>query len=371
MMRDIRRTLAVVEAGMREGLHLGAQICAIVEGAVEVDAAVGLAQVKSESGGDARMGTDTLQVWLSAGKPVTAAGVLMLWDRGLVDLHESVARYVPEFGREGKEAITVWQLLTHTAGIRGADVGYPHATWEETMAGIYGMKMEKHWVPGLRAGYHQHTSWYVLGELIGRVTGVRCAQWIRENVMFPCGMADSWLGMEPERYRAYGTRMGRMYDTRTAPPERLTNLDSELGASRPRPSASCRGPARELARFYEMLRCGGRIGDVRLLKEETVTVMTTRQREGMHDQTLGHTVDWGLGVVVNSAHHGPRVPYQFGSHASMETFGHGGSRSSVGFCDPMRKLAAAVVFNGRPQEGAHDQRMRAVLGGLYEDLGLA
>jgi CubicO group peptidase (beta-lactamase class C family) len=310
-------------------------------------------------------------IWLSSGKPVTAAGVLMLWERGLVDLQESVARYVPEFGREGKEAITVWQLLTHTAGIRRPDTGFPHATWEQTLAEIYGMKIEKHWVPGLRAGYHQHSSWYVLGELIGRVTGVRCEQWLRENVLVPCGMTDTWLALDAARYRVYGARLGWMYDTRTSPPEPLRKLDSELGASRVRPSASCRGPARELARFYEMLRCGGQIGGVRLLKEETVAVMTTRQREGMVDQTLGHTVDWGLGVVINSAHHGPRVPYQFGPHASRETFGHGGSRSSVGFCHPGRKLAAAVIFNGRPGEAAHDQRMRETLGALYEDLALA
>jgi CubicO group peptidase (beta-lactamase class C family) len=148
-------------------------------------------------------------------------------------------------------------------------------------------------------------------------------------------------------------------------------LDDELAATRSRPSASCRGPAHDLANFYEMLRCGGQIAGTRILQAETVAAMTMRQRLGMFDQTFGHVIDWGLGLLINSAHHGPNVPYQFGPHASRDTFGHGGSQSSVGFCDPQRHLAASVIFNGRPGEPAHDQRLRAVLGALYEDLGLA
>jgi CubicO group peptidase (beta-lactamase class C family) len=371
MTRELRRTLGVAEAGMGQGLHLGAQVCAFVDGELAAEGAVGRARAGETPRGDVPMASDTLLVWLSAGKPVTAAAVLMLWERGLLDLQQSVARYIPEFGFQGKDQITIWQLLTHTAGIRGIDAEYPYANWDATLAGIYAMEMEKHWVPGMRAGYHAHTSWYVLGELIARLTGTPCERWIHENILIPAGMHDTSLSMPPERYRSYGTRIGWMYDTRKAPPEPVKNLDTELAASRPRPSASCRGPARELALFYEMLRRGGEIGGRRILKPEAVAAMTMRQREGLHDQTLGQTIDWGLGVAVNSAHYGPNVPYQFGPYASRETFGHGGSQSSVGFCDPRHKLAAAVLFNGRPGEAAHDGRLRQTLAALYEDLGLA
>jgi CubicO group peptidase (beta-lactamase class C family) len=199
--------------------------------------------------------------------------------------------------------------------------------------------------------------------------GVPHDLWIRENILLPTGMTDTWLALDPEPYRHYGTQLGFLYNTKDRPVP-LPHADSELAAARSRPSASCRGPAHDLVAFYEMLRGGGEIGGKRILQAQTVAAMTTRQRVGMYDRTFGHMIDWGLGLIINSAHHGPRVPYQYGPHASRDTFGHGGSQSSVGFCDPQRHLSAAVIFNGRPGEPAHDRRLRAVLGTLYEDLGL-
>src|SRR6185436_14895594 len=155
------------------------------------------------------------------------------------------------------------------------------------------------------------------------------------------GMNDTWLAMPGETYSNYGTRIGLLYDTTEKPSRPLLNYDTELAASRPRPSASCRGPVRDLARFYEMLRLGGTLNGARILKSETVAAMTLRQRVGMFDLTFRQTIDWGLGLILNSAHYGPGIPYQFGP-ASREAFGHGGSQSSTGFCDPRHHLVVAL-----------------------------
>jgi CubicO group peptidase (beta-lactamase class C family) len=120
-----------------------------------------------------------------------------------------------------------------------------------------------------------------------------------------------------------------------------------------------------------MLRRGGELDRTRVLKEETVRAMTMRQRSGLHDQTFRTTIDWGLGVILNSSHYGPGIPYQFGPHASPETFGHGGSQSSTGFCDPRHDLVVALLFNGACGEAKHDKRLRSALAALYSDLGLA
>ena len=139
---------------------------------------------------------------------------------------------------------------------------------------------------------------------------------------------------------------------------------------RSRPSGSCRGPIRELGQFYEMMRNGGTHEGTRILKAVTVAAMTARQRVGMFDHTFRQTIDWGLGLIINSNHYGPGIPYQFGSYASAQTFGHGGSQSSTGFCDPLHKLVVTLLFNGTPGEPAHDKRLRATLKALYEDVGL-
>jgi CubicO group peptidase (beta-lactamase class C family) len=375
-MATLAHTLELLNQGIDAGLHIGAQLIAMVDGQVVAEEEVGLARLAADSpgGADVPMTADTLMLWLSAGKPVTAVAVMMLWERGLVGLDEPVATYWPEFGQGGKEAITVRHLLTHTGGFRGVDTAYPHATWEETLNRIATMRIERDWVAGMKAGYHTHSSWYVLGEVIHRVTGLAVDAWIRRELLVPLGMHDTWLCMTPETYHAYGERIGYLYDTTVtppSPPKPLMNYDTETAAGRARPSASCRGPMRELVRFYEMLRRGGELDGARVLNEQTVAAVTMRQRVGMFDQTFRQTIDWGLGVILNSSHYGPGIPYQFGPHASRETFGHGGSQSSTGFCDPRRNLVVAMVFNGCPGEAAHDKRLRAVVKSLYEELGLA
>jgi CubicO group peptidase (beta-lactamase class C family) len=82
-------------------------------------------------------------------------------------------------------------------------------------------------------------------------------------------------------------------------------------------------------------------------------------------------MDWGLGFIINSARYGAdTVPYGYGPHASPPTFGHGGSQCCTAFADPEYELAAAIIWNGRPGEAPHNQRLRETLAALYQDLQL-
>jgi CubicO group peptidase (beta-lactamase class C family) len=363
------RLVDVVQQGITDRLHIGCQLFAMIDGQPVIDLALGHARLAPE----VAMTTGTLMLWLSAGKPITAIAVAMLVEQGLLALDQPVAAVIPEFAAHGKERITLRHLLTHTAGIRGVDSAYPFANWPETIAKICDMKIERDWIPGQRAGYHTHTTWYLLGELIERVTHTRHDLWIRQYLLEPAGMTDTWLSLTPEQEEVYGSRIGWLYDTsdKAAGPMPTLNLDSPLALSRPRPSASCRGPMHDLARFYEMLRRGGTIDGTRLLREETVRTFTSRQRIGMPDATFRQTIDWGLGFILNSSQYGSAIPYQFGPLASPDTFGHGGSQSSTGFCDPAHRLVVALHFNGTPGEAPHDRRLRATLKALYEALDLA
>ena len=120
-----------------------------------------------------------------------------------------------------------------------------------------------------------------------------------------------------------------------------------------------------------MLRNGGSYNGQQILRPETAAAMVMRQRVGLYDLTFQKTLDWGLGIILNSDHYGPGIPYQFGPCASRDTFGHGGSQSSTGLCDPVRKLVVTLLFNGTPGNPAHDKRLRSTLQALYEDLGFA
>jgi CubicO group peptidase (beta-lactamase class C family) len=371
MTPSLPQTWAALEAGLpgsgRPGLHLGAQIYVSLHGEVVADAALG------ENAPGEPLTRDHLMLWLSSTKPVTALCVAQLWERGRLELDDPVARHIPEFAAHGKDGITVRHLLTHTAGIRMLDTGWPAASWEELIARIAGSRPEPRWPPGRRAGYHLASSWFVLGELVRRLDGRPFERYVREEMLEPLGMADSWIGMPAERLAAYGAagRLGFLYNTEGSPPRRhgWTSPDRLTGTH---PGGNGYGPVRELGRFYEMLLGRGAIGDRRVLSPQTVEACTARHRVGMVDQTFRHELDWGLGVILDSKRHGPEtVPYGYGRLCSPRTFGHSGYRSSVAFADPEHGLAAALVWNGTPSNEAHEGRVRAVLDALYRDLGLA
>ncbi|HET9213006.1 MAG TPA: serine hydrolase domain-containing protein [Thermoanaerobaculia bacterium] len=365
------RTREAIEAGIRERLHLGAQLYVSLGGEPVADAALG------ENRPGEPLTRDHLMLWLSSTKPVPAVAIAQLWERGLLELDDPVALHVPEFAANGKEGITLRHLLTHTGGIRMLDTGWPHRSWEEIIAKICAMKPEPRWVPGQKAGYHQASSWFILGEVIRRVGGLPFSTYVRREIFEPLGMADSWIGMPTERYLEYwdAGRIGAMWATeenREGEELKDHGWDSAERVTRPSPGGNGYGPMRELGRFYEMLLGRGSWRAQRILLPQTVEAFTTPHRVGMVDVTFKHMLDWGLGFIVNSVQYGAEtVPYGYGHHASPRTFGHSGYRSSTGFADPERGLAVALAFNGTPSNERHEVRIRSVLDAIYEDLGLA
>jgi CubicO group peptidase (beta-lactamase class C family) len=365
-LERLPRTRQAIEAGIRDRLHLGAQLYVSLHGAPQADGAVG------ENRPGEPLTADHLMLWLSSTKPVTAVALAILWEWGRLDLDDPVAAHIPEFGVHGKEGITLRHLLTHTAGIRMLDVGWPDRSWEEILARICGMRPEPRWVPGEKAGYHTMSSWFVLGEVIRRLDGRPFDCFVREEVFEPLDLHDSWVGMPQERYIFYKTagRLGAMWNTES-PEIKDHAWDVEARCVRPNPGGNGYGPMRELGRFYEMLLARGTGNSKRVVSPQTVEAMTARHRTGMVDLTFKHLLDWGLGFIVNSARYGEEtVPYGYGHHASPRTFGHSGYRSSVGLADPERGLAVALGFNGTPSNERHEQRVRSVLDAIYEDLRL-
>jgi CubicO group peptidase (beta-lactamase class C family) len=361
---DLPRTSIAIQTGIDEGLHIGAQGYVCVGGEVIADFAIG------ESRAGVAMMTDTLMPWMSSTKPIVAVCIAQLWERGRLKLDDRVADHIPEFGKNGKDVITIRHLLTHTAGIRGALGAWNIEPWKVTIAKICDARIEPSWVVGEKAGYHVASSWYVLGELIRRLDGRRLEEYVRQEIFLPLGMNDCWIGLPAEEFAAYGNRIAILQNTSGPIPQPM-GLDTPEMAAICRPGGSGRGPVHQLGRFYEMLLNGGTISDARIISPQTVEAMTARQRVGMFDHTFKHVIDWGLGFIVNSNQYGvDTVPYGYGPHASWRTFGHSGYQSSVAFADPKNRLVTAIAFNGTPGEIKHEVRIRSVLTALYEDLNL-
>lgn len=364
-------TRRALQTGIDGGLHLGAQLYLSLHRSGE-DNGEFLDLVLGERRTGQAMTPDTLMIWLSSSKPVAAVAVGQLWEREQLDLDDPVARHLPEFGAHGKSSITLRHLLTHTGGIRMLNVGWPEASWDEIIANICAARPEPRWPPGEKAGYHMSSSWFILGEVIRRVDGRPFPQFVREEIFLPLGMKDSWIGMPEADFAAYGSRIGRMYSTESRTEGPLVRAwDRAVHVVGCAPGGNGHGPMRELGRFYEMLLNKGRWGGVRLLTPQTVEALTTPNRVGFYDQTFRHTLDWGLGFIINSQHYGAELPpYGYGRRASSRTFGHSGFQSSTAFADPKHGLAVALVVNGNPGEPRHTERFRAITEAIYEDLGI-
>ena len=350
-------TLAAIRRGIDQRLHLGAQLYV----------ALGDDVVANEALGEARPGvpmrTDTIILWLSAGKPLAAVAIAQLWQRGLLELDDPVAKHIPEFAAGGKEKITIRHILTHTAGFRAVPGLVTNAPLDEIIAAISTARIEPQWIPGVTAGYHPLTSWYILGEIIRRLDGRAYEQYVREMICAPAGMTDTHLSLS----HSDAERVAPIYETSAADSQAFHPFDKEGRWQQVSPGGSARGPARDLARFYEMLLRRGR----QVLSSQSVEALTARHRAGMYDQTFRHVIDFGLGFILQSNQYGiDTVPYNYGPHASPRTFGHSGSRSSVGYCDPEHGLVVACIFNGAPTEAQHDARMREVNTLIYEELNL-
>lgn len=368
MSAEVREVLpqaaALIEEGIDRGLHRGVQLYVSREGRPVIDGALG------DSHDGVPLTPQTVMLWLSAGKPLTAVAVLRLVESGRVGLHDPVATVIPEFAQNGKDSVTVHHLLTHTGGLESIMSGWPNDAWEEIIARICAAPLQKDWVPGERAAYDPGRSWFVLGEIVRRIDGRPIEDVVRDDLMRPIGMHDSWMSIPLDAHTRYGERIGHMYHASEGG-LRATRGHTAFVCAAASPGASCRGPIRELGLFYETLLAGGERSGVRILSVETVDLMTSRNRQELFDETLRHKVDFGLGLIIDSNRHGAEtVPCGFGRHCSPRTFGHGGARTSIGFADPEHGLVAAAVANGAQPEHVNNERFRDLNTAIYEDVGL-
>jgi CubicO group peptidase (beta-lactamase class C family) len=352
------RLHAEIQRGFERRLQRGFQVCISLSGQVIADFAVG------ETRPGQPMTIDTINRWLSSGKPITAVALAILNEQGLLDWDDPVSHHLPEFPHQ---KITIRHLLIHTSGLPKVEIDWPDDDWLQIIQGV--VKMAPAYSAGDRAEYQPGATWFLLGEIISRVSGSPFSDFVRHSICEPLEMYDSWNGMTVSTWADYGDRIGMMWARRRA---KLVPLPSHGQASccAPSPGANFRGPIRELTRFYEMLLGQGTRGDVTILQPNSVRRLTGRHRVAMHDQTFQHRLDFGLGFMVDSNRYGREtVPYGFGRYSSPAAYGHGGAESSCAFADPVYDLIVAWVANVRAGEGRHQTRNRAINSAIYEDLG--
>jgi CubicO group peptidase (beta-lactamase class C family) len=286
---------------------------------------------------------DSLFLIFSAGKPFVAVLVHMLADRGQLALDDPVARYWPQFGRHGKDGITIRQVLQHRAGLPLAHnlprdaFAAPH--WHRA---VHGLELARpSWPPGAVPAYHILSFGFILGELVQRVTGADLRDVLRAELFGPLGLADTYLGLPaPLWYRHVPVRG---YGPVTRARQVVFNRRGIRAAVVP--AATVSSTARDLARFYLMLLRGGELDGVRVLRPATVAQATRPSSNGQTDRLLRLPVRWSEGFQLGGPGADPSRPRPMGAGSSPESFGHNGSNCCLAWADPSRGVVFAYLTN--------------------------
>jgi len=350
----------VVARGVDKRLHMGIQLSLSCPGQ-EFDLAFG------EQSPGVQLSPNHTLFWLSAAKPLAAVAILQLQERQLLHIQQPLSEFLPKWKQTGPAGrdITLWHLLTHTSPLQEIPTGWPEASPEQILETICQAQLKTDWPVGERAAYLPSTSWFLLGAIIERCSGLTFPDYLQHHILTPAGMSQTRCvapqpGEHSETIALYDRQQGELQPSLYL--ERLL-------ATTASPGSSFRGPARDLRLFYQTLNSDLLEETAVLLQPESIRPMVTRQRTGLFDETLQHQVDYGLGVIIDSKQYGSQtVPYGFGEASSTTTFGHGGSQCAIGFADPERRRAVVLIANGRPGEGQHQRRFRELLAALEQDL---
>ncbi len=146
---------------------------------------------------DPQVTADSIFLVASVTKPVVAAALMLLVERGKLMISDRVADHLPEFGNRGKEAVRVHHLLTHTSGLpdmlpENYELRRRHAPLKEFVRRIFELELD--FAPGTRVQY-QSTGIALLGEIVERISGMPLPAFLRQEIFIPLRMADSSLGV--------------------------------------------------------------------------------------------------------------------------------------------------------------------------------
>jgi CubicO group peptidase (beta-lactamase class C family) len=309
-----------------QGVDEGASLAVTLGGEFVVDLWAGTTDLKRTR----PWAEDTLVTVFSTSKVMVNIAVLMVYDRGLLDLDAPIADHWPEFAQNGKETITTRQVMTHASGLPGFGqcLRFDELHDWDHVIGI--LERAKPWYePGSITYYHPITYGFLLGEIVRRVSGVSFADFFRQEISGPLG-ADFHFGLSsPDDLE----RMAQLWhiDPADLPDAVNDPVLTELEQGNPQalsriaavlPSTNGVGNARSIARIGAMMAMGGELDGRRYLSPETVEEAATEQSFG-HDHAIG-LIRYGLGFGLHSENYPAPTPTTFhwggwgGSFATMD-----------------------------------------------------
>lgn len=301
----------------------------------------------------------------SAAKAISTTVVHMLVEQGHFSLDDRVCDYLPSYTSHGKDRTTIRHVITHSAGVPLATGPRPNLKRmnESDYAREQLGKLKPIHRPGLMHIYHGLTWGPLVREIVSAATGRSIRDILADEILDPLGFRWTNYGVAeqdvplvaPSHVTGKPLPAPLAAAFRTAvggtPQQIIPFSNTPLFLTGVVPSSSTISTADELSRFAEILRRGGELDGVRIMREDTLRAAVAPARRLRPDVATGLApIRWGTGYMLGSTRFGP-----FGRNAPA-AFGHTGLTNVVIWADPERRLSVGLISSGKP--GQHREAGR-------------
>ena len=358
--------------------ELGGACCAYHRGQKVVDLWGGIRNKQTSEPWE----QNTMVIVYSATKGLAAMTLAIAHSRGWLDYEERVCAYWPEFAQQGKERITVRQLLAHQAGLYALDEPLDRSLVADLdrLAIVLG-RQKPAWEPGTRQAYHGITLGFYESELLRRIDPRHrsLGQFFQDEIASPLGLDvyirlpedipnSRFATMTPptwvEMVHGFPLRLAldamnrRSKISRALRGSELPHDEQHVYARNLEvPSGGAVGTARAIARAYSAFATGGRELGLRPETLELLAAPAVPPARGFFDECMKiDGVPFSLGFMKST----PALPF-----GSASSFGSPGAGGAFGFADPEAGVGYAYVTNGMGTRLSGDPRDVALRDALY------
>jgi CubicO group peptidase (beta-lactamase class C family) len=355
-----------IKKDVEDGLYHGAAIIVARHGIIGLHEAIGF----SERSINRPCRKDDVFKILSVSKAFTDVMILSHIERGDLALTTKVSDVIPEFTGTFKEKVTIFNVMTHTAGAPNFYFPVETALMGNLSAVIKVIcPAELIAVPGEVVCYAPVWGHALLGEIVRRLDTKKRAlrSILQEDLFNPLKMADTALGL-PSRLKSRSVPIVAAHPEQTMAggamsPQQLDEHNLMITEDAEMPWMGCVSTAQDIFRFTEMLRRGGELDGVRILSPTTIKLATTihtgslvNQHDAMVSKELGFDpspANYGLGFLLR----GKTIhPNKMGIFTSPSTYGRFGANSMAFWVDP--ELDLTFVFLSAGETGDNENTLR-------------
>jgi CubicO group peptidase (beta-lactamase class C family) len=322
---------------------------------------------------------DTLVNVYSTTKGLASIAIAHLADKGLLDYEAPMVDYWPEFGAEGKDKLTVAQVLSHLGGLCGVSEKLSVNdlyNWRKMTTLLAAQKPL--WDLGSDAGYHAVTWGYLPGELFLRITGKSMGQYFQDEIAGPLN-ADCFIGLpESELHRVaelVGPNRARiqppapesipsvppLYVPAMLNPSIRPYKDASSNEWRMAEVAAANGQAnaRGIATVYGIMANGGKMNGINFISSAGIANGCLLEKEDGIDLVTGVPMRRARGFMLGlDGAYGP----------NDKAFGHAGAGGSLGFADPDKNIAFGYAMNQMQSDPNATPRSRLLVDAVYQCL---